>query len=78
MGISYGYYTYHQRKGHAKFFCKILEATILALIAQGKYQIDENASNPIHIVNIITVDKEVCVGLRRGCPHHVPNLVTME
>lgn len=59
--VRYDYYcTYHQRKGHATNFCKSLEVAILDLIAQGKYQIDGTASNPSHIVNTITVEKEVC------------------
>lgn len=29
-------------------------------------------------MNIISVDKEVCAGLRKGHPIHIPNLVTTE
>lgn len=61
MGKSYPYYTYDQRKGHATFFCKILEVTILDLIAQGKYKIDQKDLDLEVTMNIILVDKKVGV-----------------
>lgn len=40
MGNSNAFCAYHQRRGHSTNFCKALEAAILELIAQGKYEIN--------------------------------------
>lgn len=61
FGDSYAYCTYHQRRGNYTNKCKSLEATILDLIAQGKYEIKENALDIDQAVNTISVDKEICV-----------------
>lgn len=41
MGRSNAYCTYHQRNDHATNFCEELETTILDLIVEGKYRIDQ-------------------------------------
>jgi len=70
--------TFHQRKGNATNFCKALEVAILDLITKGKYQIDQTDANQGNIVNTVSVDKEVYVGLRGGHPRHAPNPITIE
>lgn len=45
---------------------KDLEVDILYLIAQRKYEIKENTSDPDHAVNTILVYEEFCTTLRRG------------
>lgn len=57
---------YYQQKYHVTIFCKALEASILELIAQGKYEIDQKDSDPVMIVNIVSVDKEVCIEYEQG------------
>lgn len=59
-------------------FCKVLEVAILDLIAQGQYQFDQTNENQGHIVNTISVDKEVCIGLRRRHPRQTRNPITMK
>jgi len=45
MGYFDCYCAYHQRRGHSTNFSKDLEAIILDLIVEGKYEISQNASN---------------------------------
>ena len=68
MGCFDAYCTYHQRKGHATNFYKILEATILELVEQGRYKIDESLVKQGTTINVITIDKEIYANLRRGYP----------
>lgn len=75
MGNLYAYCTYHQRKGHATNSCKYLKATILDLIAQRKYEIKENTSNPNQVVNTISMNDDICATLMRDCLKLIPNLV---
>jgi len=76
MGNSNAYCTYHQRRGYTTNSCKALEVYILDLIDQGKYEIQENASNLDHAMNTISLDDNLCVTLRREHPRSNPNLVT--
>ena len=66
MGNSYSYCTYHQRRRYPMNNYKDLEVDILYLIAQRKYEIKENTSDPDHAVNTILVYEEFCTTLRRG------------
>jgi len=70
------YCTYHQRKGHATNFYKALEVVILDLISQERYEIDKKNSDPEVTMNIVLVDKEVCIEFRKGHPIHIPNSMT--
>lgn len=78
LGYFDAYYGYHQCKGYATNFYKALEATIINIMEQGRYKIDENLAKRGGTINMVTIDKEVCASLRRGCPCNVPNLVTTE
>lgn len=73
MGNSNAYFSYHLRKGHPTNSFNTLEEDILDLITQGKYEINKNASNLDHVVNIISVDKEICTTLRRELPRSNPH-----
>jgi len=55
-----------------------LEATIIVLIEQERYKIDEYLTKQGDVINVVQVVQEVCANLRRGCPCNVPNPVTIE
>jgi len=46
MGYFEAYYAYHKRRGNSTKFYKDLEVAILDLIAQRKFKISQNASDP--------------------------------
>lgn len=78
MGCFDAYCTYHQWKGHATNFCKTLEVAILELVEKGRYIVNEILTTQGPIINIISMEKEVCANLRRGCPCNAPNLIIIE
>ena len=57
------YYAYHKRKGNTTNFCKALKATIIDLMEQGRYNIDENLAKQGGLINVITLNKKVCTNL---------------
>lgn len=66
MGKYEAYYTYHQWKGHSTKFCKRLEATILDLIFEGKYQIEGIKAKEDLEVHMISIDKRYWCFIKKG------------
>lgn len=65
LGCFDTYCAYHQWKGHATNFCKALESTIINLVKQGRYKIDENLTKKGDTINVVTIGKEVHATLQR-------------